>query len=85
LGLDRIAELKGVGEDRPPVMIAFFAFRIMVGMGLIMLAVAWFGNFLRLRGRLETTRWFLWGRFFRSLPALSPSSPWFIAEVGRQP
>ena len=50
-------------EDRPPVVIPFFAFRIMVGMGLIMLAVSWFGNFLRWRGRLETTRWFLWGTF----------------------
>jgi cytochrome d ubiquinol oxidase subunit I len=48
-------------EDRPPVLIPFFGFRIMVGMGLIMLAVSWFGNLLRLRGRLETTRWFLWG------------------------
>ena len=50
-------------EDRPPVLIPFFGFRIMVGMGLIMLAVSWFGNFLRWRGRLETTRWFLWGTF----------------------
>ncbi len=49
-------------EDRPPVLIPFFGFRIMVGMGLIMLAVSWFGNFLRWRGRLETTRWFLWVR-----------------------
>ena len=50
-------------EDRPPVIIPFFAFRVMVGMGLIMLAVSWFGNFLRWRGRLETTRWFLWAAF----------------------
>src|SRR6185295_13495618 len=50
-------------EDRPPVLIPFFGFRIMVGMGLIMLAVSWFGNFLRWRGRLETARWFLWGTF----------------------
>ena len=47
-------------EDRPPVLIPFFGFRIMVGMGLIMLGVSWLGNFLRWRGRLETTRWFLW-------------------------
>ena len=50
-------------EDRPPVLIPFFAFRIMVGMGLIMLAVSWFGNFLRWRGRLESSRWFLWCTF----------------------
>ncbi len=33
-------------EDRPPVLIPFFGFRLMVGMGLIMLAVSWLGNFL---------------------------------------
>jgi cytochrome bd ubiquinol oxidase subunit I len=40
-------------QDRPPVLIPFFGFRIMVGVGLIMLAVSWFGTFLRFRGRLE--------------------------------
>jgi hypothetical protein len=46
--------------DWPPVVIPFFTFRIMVGMGLVMLAISWFGNWLRWRGRLDTTRWFLW-------------------------
>jgi cytochrome d ubiquinol oxidase subunit I len=73
-------------EDRPPVVIPFFGFRIMVGMGLIMLAVSWLGNVLRWRGRLETTRWFLWGTFF-AFPTgfIAVLSGWFTAEVGRQP
>ena len=73
-------------EDRPPVLIPFFCFRIMVGMGLIMLAVSWLGNFLRWRGRLETTRWFLWGTFL-SFPTgfVAILSGWYTAEVGRQP
>jgi cytochrome d ubiquinol oxidase subunit I len=73
-------------EDRPPVVIPFFTFRIMVGMGLIMLAVSWFGNFLRWRGTLESTRWFLWGAFL-SFPAgfVAVLSGWYTAEVGRQP
>jgi cytochrome bd ubiquinol oxidase subunit I len=73
-------------EDRPPVVIPFFAFRIMVGMGLIMLAVSWLGNVLRWRGRLETTRWFLWGTFL-AFPAgfIAVLTGWFTAEVGRQP
>jgi cytochrome d ubiquinol oxidase subunit I len=73
-------------EDRPPVIIPFFAFRIMVGMGLIMLAVSWFGVFLRWRGRLESTRWFLWVAFF-SFPSgfVAVLAGWFTAEVGRQP
>src|SRR5215813_1542125 len=73
-------------EDRPPVLIPFFAFRIMVGMGLIMLAVSWFGNILRWRDQLETTRWFLWGTFL-AFPTgfIAILCGWFTAEVGRQP
>src|SRR6202008_3805949 len=73
-------------EDRPPVIIPFFGFRIMVGMGLIMLAVSWFGNFLRWRGRLESTRWFLWVAFLPFPSGFTAILPgWFTAEVGRQP
>jgi cytochrome d ubiquinol oxidase subunit I len=73
-------------EDRPPVIIPFFAFRVMVGMGLIMVAVSWFGAFLRWRGTLESTRWFLWVTFL-SFPSgfIAVLAGWFTAEVGRQP
>ncbi len=73
-------------EDRPPVLIPFFAFRIMVGMGLLMLAVSWFGCWLRWRGRLEQPRWFMWGAFL-SFPSgfVAVLTGWFTAEVGRQP
>src|SRR5271167_552607 len=55
-------------QDRPPVVIPFFGFRLMAGMGMLMLAVSWLGNLLRLTGRLETARWYLWGAFL-SFPA----------------
>ena len=73
-------------EDRPPVVIPFLGFRVMVGMGLLMLAISWLGNILRLRGRLETTRWFLWGTFL-AFPTgfIAILTGWFTAEVGRQP
>ena len=73
-------------EDRPPVLIPFFAFRVMVGMGLLMLAVSWLGNLLRWRGALETSRWFLWATFL-SFPSgfLAILTGWYTAEVGRQP
>ncbi len=73
-------------EDRPPVLIPFFAFRLMVGMGLLMLAISWFGLWLRWRGRLEHARWFLWCGFL-SFPSgfVAVLSGWFTAEVGRQP
>jgi cytochrome d ubiquinol oxidase subunit I len=73
-------------EDRPPVVIPFFGFRIMAGLGLLMLAVSWLGNLLRVVGRLETTRLYLWAAFL-SFPAgfLAILTGWFTAEVGRQP
>ena len=73
-------------EDRPPVFVPFWTFRLMVGMGLIMLAVSWFGIWLRFRGRLETTRWFLWAAF-ASFPTgfVAVLMGWFTAEIGRQP
>jgi cytochrome d ubiquinol oxidase subunit I len=73
-------------EDRPPVVIPFFGFRIMAGLGLLMLAVSWLGNLLRILGRLETTRLYLWGAFL-SFPAgfIAILTGWFTAEVGRQP
>ena len=86
LGLARDRAGSFPAEDRPPVLIPFFGFRIMVGMGLIMLGVSWLGNFLRWRGRLETTRWFLWAAFL-SFPTgfIAVLCGWYTAEVGRQP
>jgi cytochrome d ubiquinol oxidase subunit I len=73
-------------EDWPPVLIPFLTFRLMVGMGLVMLAVSWVGVWLRWRGRLETTRWYLWAAFL-SFPSgfVAVLAGWFTAEVGRQP
>lgn len=73
-------------EDRPPVLIPFFGFRIMVGMGLLMMAVSWGGTLLRVVGQLEYSRWFLWLTFL-SFPSgfLAVLTGWYVAEVGRQP
>jgi cytochrome bd ubiquinol oxidase subunit I len=73
-------------QDRPPVAIPFFGFRLMVGMGLLMLAVSWLGTLLRFMGRLETSRWFLWITFL-AFPSgfIAILTGWFTAEVGRQP
>lgn len=73
-------------NDRPPVIIPFFSFRIMAGMALIMLAVSWGGLLLLWRGRLERARWFLWFAFL-SFPTgfIAVITGWYTAEVGRQP
>ena len=80
IGLDSFAV-----EDRPPVLVPFFGFRIMVGMGFIMLAVSWWGVLQRLRRR-AASRWFLYATFW-SFPTgfIAVLSGWYTAEVGRQP
>jgi cytochrome d ubiquinol oxidase subunit I len=51
-----------------------------------MLALSWWGNLLRWRGRLETSRWFLRATFL-AFPTgfIAILTGWFTAEVGRQP
>jgi cytochrome d ubiquinol oxidase subunit I len=73
-------------EDRPPVLIPFFTFRIMVGCGLVMLALAWLGTYLSFKYRLEKNRLLLWLIFFSfPLPFVAILTGWYTAEVGRQP
>jgi cytochrome d ubiquinol oxidase subunit I len=73
-------------DERPPVALPFFAFRIMVGIGFIMLFVAIAGQILQLRGRLWGSVWFL-----RLCPWMAPLgfiaviAGWIVTEVGRQP
>src|SRR5499433_557321 len=50
-------------QDRPPVIIPFFTFRIMVGCWLIMLLVAWAGSYLIHKERIEENRALLWLTF----------------------
>ncbi|HEX5047441.1 MAG TPA: cytochrome ubiquinol oxidase subunit I [Gammaproteobacteria bacterium] len=73
-------------DSRPPVAPVFYAFRIMVGIGLLMLACAWVGAVQLKRGKLLETRWLL-----RVLPWMIPSgfvallAGWCTTEIGRQP
>jgi cytochrome d ubiquinol oxidase subunit I len=73
-------------QDRPPVVIPFFTFRIMVGCGLLMLALAWLGSYLMVKNRLEENRLLLWAIFLSfPLPFIAILTGWYTAEVGRQP
>src|SRR6266850_1674741 len=72
--------------DRPPVVIPFFAFRVMVGCGLAMLLLAWVGTYSSRKGRVEQSRLLLWLTFLSfPLPFIATLTGWFTAEVGRQP
>jgi cytochrome bd ubiquinol oxidase subunit I len=73
-------------DRRPPVLIPFFTFRIMVGCGLIMLLLAWLGSYLSIKQRIARSRLLLWAIFLSfPLPFIAILTGWFTAEVGRQP
>jgi cytochrome d ubiquinol oxidase subunit I len=73
-------------EDRPNATIIFWTFRLMVGLGMLMLLLGVCGAWLRLRGRLYQSRLFL--RFAVLMgPAglLAILAGWMTTEIGRQP
>ena len=73
-------------QERPPILMPFMAFRIMVGCGLLMLALAWLGSYLNAKDRIEQNRPLLWATFFSfPLPFTAILTGWLTAEVGRQP
>jgi cytochrome d ubiquinol oxidase subunit I len=73
-------------DQRPPVGPPFFAFRIMVGIGVIMLVVAIAGQVLQLRGRLWRSVWFLrLCQWVAPLGFVAVIAGWTTTEVGRQP
>ena len=83
-------EVKGLKDfprdERPPVAPPFFAFRIMVGIGLLMLAMSIVGLVLWRRGSLFTTRWFLHAtKWMTPAGFIAVLCGWYTAEIGRQP
>ncbi len=73
-------------EDRPPVATVFWSFRIMVGIGMLMILVAATALVQRLRGRLfESTRLLRIFTWMIPLPFVAVLAGWFVTEVGRQP
>ncbi len=83
-------EIKGLkewpAEDRPNVAIVFWSFRVMVGMGGLMLLLGIISATQYLRGKLFVTRW-LQACWILMLPSgfIALLAGWFVTEVGRQP
>jgi cytochrome d ubiquinol oxidase subunit I len=81
LGLDKFPR-----EYWPPVLLTFTTYRIMVGLGMLFIALTLFASFLRWRGTLFQKRWLMWVFVIGVLgPILSNQLGWISAEVGRQP
>jgi cytochrome bd ubiquinol oxidase subunit I len=73
-------------EERPPVGIVFWAFRVMVGIGLVMIGFGLYSLWLRWRGRLFESRRFLKGlTWMIPTPFIAMLAGWFVTEVGRFP
>ena len=89
---DLHGELKGIdafGEAHPPVAPLFWGFRVMVGMGVLMLGVSWVGWWLARRAGWSADRipkrllWVLAGMTFSGWVATVAG--WYVTEIGRQP
>lgn len=73
-------------DQRPPVAIPFFTFRMMVGLGLIMLGIVVISLWLRFRRRLFEANWFLrLCQYTAPIGFITILAGWVTTEVGRQP
>ena len=81
-------EVKGLndfGDKIPPVAPVFFAFRIMVGIGLLMLLASWLGRW-QLRGGRELPKWMAKGLVLMTFSGwIGVLAGWYVTEIGRQP
>lgn len=81
-------ELKGLNEfegEHPPVAPVFYGFRVMVGVGMLMLLVSWLGSVYLLRGKklpVWLSRTFVGMTFSGWVATLAG---WYVTEIGRQP
>ena len=83
----RVEGLKNTPRDSQPIMgMVFYAFRIMYGLAIVMFAAGVASLWLRLRGRLFSSRWFLWMLVFMTPSGIIATlAGWYVAETGRQP
>lgn len=73
-------------DDRPNSLIVFWSFRIMVGLGMLMILVGVWGTWLRYKKKLYQSNLFLRFTFLMAPSGLiAILAGWFTTEVGRQP
>lgn len=88
---DLNGEIKGLNEfqDKPPVFAMFWSFRVMVGVGVLMLLVSWYGIYRYRKAKYQPEqlpKWVLWvfsGMTFSGWVATLAG--WYVTEIGRQP
>ena len=73
-------------EDRPNATILFWCFRVMVGLGLLMVVLGLFGTWQRWRGKLYTSRGLARFALWMGPSGLAALlAGWYVTEIGRQP
>jgi cytochrome d ubiquinol oxidase subunit I len=80
-------EVKGLNEfeHHPPVAPVFYAFRIMIGVGVLMLLVSWFGTWHLYRNG-EPRPWFAYSLVGMTFSGwVATIAGWYTTEIGRQP
>jgi cytochrome d ubiquinol oxidase subunit I len=78
--------LYGPGDYAPVIWITYWAFRFMIGMGLMSTLVALVGLWFSRKHILEAPRWFYNAAIWAApLPLLAMSVGWIFTEMGRQP
>jgi len=81
-------EIKGLDsfpDAHPPVAPVFWGFRVMVGTGLLMLAVSWWSAW-RLRRHAEPTVWQARALLAMTFAGwIATLAGWYVTEIGRQP
>lgn len=88
---DLNGEVKGLDafpRDQWPtnVPLVFWAFRVMVGMGVLMIVLGLSSLWLRWKGRLYDTRWLhRFGVLMGPAGLIAVTAGWIVTEAGRQP
>jgi len=83
---DEYVERYGPGDYVPPVAISYWTFRIMVGAGFVMLALALYGLWVASKNRTTESSLYLKLMLWAiSLPFIANSTGWIFTEVARQP
>ena len=78
--------LYGPGDYVPLVAISFWTFRIMVGLGLLLIALGALALFMTMRNwPARWTRWLKWMVWVIPIPYLANTAGWILTETGRQP
>lgn len=81
-------EIRGLnefGDDHPPVAAVFWAFRVMVGLGMLMLCLGLVGSVV-VRRKAPLPRWLLRACMAMTFSGwLATLAGWYVTEIGRQP